>query len=61
VNDAPFEPRALQISKACSETKFAGRDHYKLESRAVMRAIASQESPLGKGFFKKLFIRIKPA
>jgi hypothetical protein len=50
VNDAPFEPRALQIG-----------NHYKLESRAALRASASQESPLNKGFFNKSFIRIKPA
>jgi hypothetical protein len=50
VNDAPFEPRALQIG-----------NHYKLANKAALRAIASQESPLLKGFFKKLFIRIKPA
>jgi hypothetical protein len=50
VNDAPFEPRALQIG-----------NHYKLASRDVLHAIASRESLLEKGFFKKLFIRIKPA
>jgi hypothetical protein len=29
--------------------------------QSALGAIATQESPLGKAFFKKLFIRIKPA
>jgi hypothetical protein len=50
VNDAPFEPRALQIG-----------NHYKLANKAALRRVASQEARYVKAFFKKLFIRIKPA
>jgi hypothetical protein len=44
----------------------SNRARYKLEiinklaSNAVLRRLASQESPFRKGFFKKLFIGIKP-
>jgi len=35
--------------------------YYKLESNAAMRAASSRKHQLCKGFFKELFIGIKPA
>jgi hypothetical protein len=55
-NRARYKSATL-VNKKIRKTE----NHYKLESKAAMRATASRESLSYKGFFEVLSIRIKPA